>query len=69
MFAHYPTETIAAIAAVARTDVAGRLGATRNGYIIYPELKNIFSGEDVMAALALAADREGAGRITLGVGR
>ena len=66
IFSHYPTEPIAADRAIARTEVARTLCATQNGYIIYPELKNVFSGDDVMAALALVADREGAGRITIG---
>jgi glycosyltransferase involved in cell wall biosynthesis len=66
IFSHYPTEPIAADRAIARTDLARRLCASQNGYIIYPELKNVFSGDDVMAALALVADREGAGRITIG---
>ena len=65
-FSHYPTEPIAADRAIARTEVARTLCASRNGYTIYPELKNVFSGDDVMAALALVADREGAGRITIG---
>jgi hypothetical protein len=66
IFSHYPTEPIAADRPLARTEVARKLCATHNGYIIYPELKNVFSGDDVMAALALVGDREGAGRITIG---
>ena len=66
VFSHYPSEPIAADRPLSRTQVARTLCATQNGYIIYPELKNVFSGDDVLAALALVGDREGAGRITIG---
>ena len=66
IFSHYPTEPIAPDRPIARTEVARALCSAQNGYVIYPELKNVFSGEDVMAALALCGDREGADRITVG---
>ncbi len=65
IFSHYPTEPIAADRPIARTEVARALCSVQNGYVIYPELKNVFSGEDVMAALALVGDREGTDRITI----
>ncbi len=65
IFSHYPTETFAPDRPIARTDVARALCATQNGYIIYPELKNVFSSDDVMAALAAVGDRAGADRITI----
>ncbi len=66
IFSHYPSGTIAPARPLARTEVARALCAAQNGYIIYPELKNVFSGDDVMAALALVGDREGADRVTVG---
>jgi len=65
IFSHYPTEPIAGDRPIALTDVARTLCAIQNGYIIYPELKNVFSGDDVMAALTLVGDREGAARLTI----
>ena len=56
IFSHYPSEPIAPARVVMRTDVSRALCDTHNGYVIYPELKNVFSGEDVMAALALVGD-------------
>jgi glycosyltransferase involved in cell wall biosynthesis len=52
IFSHYPTEPIAGERLIARSEVARALCETHNGYVIYPELKNVFGGEDVMAALA-----------------
>ncbi len=46
---------------IARTEVARALCQTQNGYVIYPELKNVFSGDDVMAAL----DAVGDGRVSV----
>jgi hypothetical protein len=66
IFSHYPTEPIAPGRALALTEVARTLSATQNGYIIYPELKNVFSGDDVMAALAAVGDRDGGDRLTIG---
>jgi len=66
IFSHYPTEPIAPERSIALTEVARTLCATQNGYIIYPELKNVFSGDDVMAALAQVGDHEGARRLTIG---
>ena len=66
IFSHYPTETMAPERPIARTDVARALCATQNGYVIYPELKNVFSNDDVMAALGVVGDRQGADRITIG---
>ena len=65
IFSHYPTEPIASQRPLAVTEVARTLCATQNGYIIYPELKNVFGGDDVMAAVALVGDREGAARLTI----
>jgi D-inositol-3-phosphate glycosyltransferase len=56
IFSHYPTETIDPERLVSRSELARTLCATSNGYVIYPELKNVFTGDDVMAALALAGD-------------
>jgi D-inositol-3-phosphate glycosyltransferase len=56
IFSHYPSEPLAPARLVARSDVARALCDTHNGYVIYPELKNVFSGDDVMAALAAAGD-------------
>ena len=56
IFSHYPTEPIAADRLVVRSEVARALCDTHNGYVIYPELKNVFGGEDVMAALASIGD-------------
>ena len=56
IFSHYPSETIPPSRPVVRTDVARALCDTHNGYVIYPELKNVFSSEDVMVALAVVGD-------------
>jgi hypothetical protein len=61
IFSHYPSEPIAPERPISRTEVARVLCATENGYVIYPELKSVFSGEDVMAALAAVGEREGEG--------
>jgi glycosyltransferase involved in cell wall biosynthesis len=54
VFSHYPTATHDPGRRVARTPLSRTIGDAAGNYVIYPELKNIFSGEDVMAALALA---------------
>jgi glycosyltransferase involved in cell wall biosynthesis len=56
IFAHYPSERIDPARLVRRSELARSLCATHNGYVIYPELKNVFSGDDVMAALAMVGD-------------
>jgi glycosyltransferase involved in cell wall biosynthesis len=56
IFSHYPSEAISPSRSVVRTDVARALCDTHNGYVIYPELKNVFSGEDVLAALAVVGE-------------
>jgi hypothetical protein len=61
IFSHYPTEAIAPERMITRTEVARALCQTQNSYVIYPELKNVFSGDDVMAALTAVGD----GRVTV----
>jgi glycosyltransferase involved in cell wall biosynthesis len=56
IFSHYPTETMDPARLARRSDLARTLCATHNGYVIYPDLKNVFSGDDVMAALAIVGD-------------
>ncbi|HET6150499.1 MAG TPA: glycosyltransferase family 4 protein [Polyangia bacterium] len=56
IFAHYPSEPMAPTRRVVRSEIARALCDTHNGYVIYPELKNVFSGDDVMAALAAASE-------------
>lgn len=62
IFSHYPSEASAPSRLLSRSDVARALCDTHNGYVIYPELKNVFSGDDVMAALAAV----GAGQVAAG---
>jgi hypothetical protein len=61
IFSHYPSEAIAPGRIVARTEVARALFESQNSYVIYPELKNVFSGDDVVAALTALGD----GRATI----
>jgi hypothetical protein len=56
IFGHYPSEALPATRMLARSDVARALCDTHNGYVIYPELKTAFSGDDVMAALGAIGD-------------
>jgi hypothetical protein len=56
IFAHYPSEAQAPTRMLARSDVARAICDTHNGYVIYPELKSVFSGDDVMAALGAVGD-------------
>jgi hypothetical protein len=63
VFAHYPTGAIQPELAVRRTDLSRVLCAQQNGYFIYPELRHVFEGDDVMAALAHAEAETTVGQI------
>ncbi|MEA2699515.1 MAG: hypothetical protein QOI66_3786 [Myxococcales bacterium] len=54
VFAHYPSAAIDDGLVVQRTPLSRVLCVAENGYVIYPELRHIFDGDDVMAALAAA---------------
>lgn len=54
VFAHYPTETIDSKRVVQRTPLSRVLCGKENGYFIYPELRPVFEGADVLAALGQA---------------
>jgi glycosyltransferase involved in cell wall biosynthesis len=54
IFASFPTGTVPADRLVRRTPLADKLARGRNQYLIYPELRNLFDNDDVLALLALA---------------
>jgi hypothetical protein len=54
IFGSFPTGTVPADREVQRTPLADQLARGRNQYLIYPELRNLFDNEDVLALLALA---------------
>jgi D-inositol-3-phosphate glycosyltransferase len=53
-FASFPSEVGSARRLVMRSALAETLVGKRNQYLIYPELRNLFSDDDVIALLALA---------------
>jgi glycosyltransferase involved in cell wall biosynthesis len=53
IFAGFPSGVVPDSRVVARTPLADQLARGRNQYLIYPELRNIFGDEDVLALLAL----------------
>ena len=54
IFGSFPTGTVPDDRLVARTPLADKLARGRNQYLIYPELRNLFDNDDVLALLALA---------------
>ncbi len=54
VFADYPTDVIRADRAVVRSALSRALCTSSNGYFIYPELRHVFEGDAVLAALGLA---------------
>jgi glycosyltransferase involved in cell wall biosynthesis len=54
VFAHYPTESIDDSRVVRRTKLSRVLCGKENGYFVYPELRHVFSGSEVLVALAAA---------------
>jgi len=54
VFGHYPTTVRNTHRAVRRSVLAEAACRTENNYPIYPEMKNVFDGDAVMAALGLA---------------
>ncbi|HEY0712402.1 MAG TPA: glycosyltransferase family 4 protein, partial [Polyangia bacterium] len=54
-FASFPTEGDRPTRRVVRSALAEALVGKRNHYLIYPELRNIFGDDDVIALLSLAA--------------
>lgn len=54
IFAAFPSDRVAADRVVTRTPLAVQLATGRNQYLVYPELRNVFSDADVLALLALA---------------
>jgi hypothetical protein len=63
VFAHYPTSAVQPELSVRRTELSRQLCGQQNGYFIYPELRHVFEGDDVMAALAHAEAETTVGRI------
>jgi glycosyltransferase involved in cell wall biosynthesis len=54
IFASFPTGTVPPDRLVQRTPLSDKLARGRNQYLIYPELRNLFDNDDVLALLALA---------------
>ncbi|MBJ96007.1 MAG: hypothetical protein CMP23_16205 [Rickettsiales bacterium] len=56
VFGHYPTTVRKTQRRLNRSALAAAICPQQNGYPIYPEMKNLFDGNAVMAALAFAAE-------------
>ena len=68
IFASFPTEALDPARVLRPSPLAHTLCATYNGYVIYPELRNVFSNDDVMAALAQASPSTTLGALTDSLG-
>jgi glycosyltransferase involved in cell wall biosynthesis len=56
IFSHYPTEAVDPLRLVRRSDLGRAVAAAPGGYVVYPELRNVFSVDDVVVALLAAGD-------------
>lgn len=55
IFASFPTEALSPSRPLRPSALARTLCVDQNGYVVYPELRNVFTNEDVLAALSLAS--------------